>query len=644
MATTFDAREAKAGLDRVAQALARLEGRKDALLAREAELTRTVGLAKGRVALKGEVQAFLDQIQEEHSRRNVESFEKLLSALADEVIPGIDPIRLDLSTERGLPALDITVQRPGGEKSDVYEDQGGALTNVVGAGLRLVAVVKSNLRRFVVLDEADCWIKPDRVPVFYKVMEDAANRLGIQCLAISHHDVSTFESNIRVAEIQGRPETGVKLSNPVPEPEWLPEQPGFRYIRLVDVQAYEDAVIVLSPGVNAITGPNNHGKSTFARALRAVFFGEARDSLVRFGAQRAMVEIGLENGRLLRFVRQPRKTPVNSWSLHEADGSVVVEDGVRHDTIRGMPPWVQDRLGIRPIEDLDAHIGRQKKPVFLLDDPASKRASVLSVGQESDHVRRMIVIHKEMNTRDAATIREGEREIGAGRDRLAKLARSEPLTERLEELRQGLADIETRQRRLDDAERRLDALERSRGALERTRGRAAALEALPGEPVLDALRATLRDGIAREELADRIDGIGADWRKAYALAGALDSLPEREAVLPKDTDRMLALGLAIHRPKTALAKGRSILETLAGLPIAAPELRATRPMEEWLDRIEQSARRAEASRTSLGDVKARLEGVESRLAELHASLGGHCPTCGQAVADPHSLLGEHVHP
>lgn len=204
MGSAFDTRDAKAGVERLAQGLSRLEGRKDALLAREAELVRAVGLAKGRVALKGDVQAFLDQIQEEHSRRNVASFEALLSALADEVIPGVDPIRLDLSTERGLPALDINVQRPTGERSDVYEDQGGALTNVVGAGLRLVAVVKSNLRRFVVLDEADCWIKPDRVPVFYKVMEDAANRLGIQCLAISHHDVSTFESNIRVAEVQDR--------------------------------------------------------------------------------------------------------------------------------------------------------------------------------------------------------------------------------------------------------------------------------------------------------------------------------------------------------------------------------------------------------------------------------------------------------
>lgn len=644
MGSAFDTRDAKAGVERLAQGLSRLEGRKDALLAREAELVRAVGLAKGRVALKGDVQAFLDQIQEEHSRRNVASFEALLSALADEVIPGVDPIRLDLSTERGLPALDINVQRPTGERSDVYEDQGGALTNVVGAGLRLVAVVKSNLRRFVVLDEADCWIKPDRVPVFYKVMEDAANRLGIQCLAISHHDVSTFESNIRVAEVQGRPETGVKLSNPAPAPEWLPEQPGFRYIRLVDVQAYEDAVIVLSPGVNAITGPNNHGKSTFARALRAVFFGEARDSLVRHGASRAMVEIGLEGDRVLRFVRQPRKTPVNSWSLHEADGTVVVEDGVRYDTIRGMPSWVQDRFGIRPIEDLDAHIGRQKRPVFLLDDPASKRASVLSVGQESDHVRKMIVTHKEMNGRDAATIRDGEREIGAGRDRLAKLAGSEALSEAVEGLRERLAGIEARQARLDQAERLLSAIEAARRSADKARARSEALSKVPDEPSVDRIRAALRDGMAMEELADRIDGIGASWRKAYALAGALDALPERAPELGTDTDRMLTAGLAIHRPKVALTKGRSILAALDALPAALPGIAATKPLEDSLDRIEQSRQRATKAKSELDDVGTRLRDVEARLAEFHESLGGHCPTCGQAVADPHILIGEHAHP
>lgn len=643
MLPDFDPKAASSELSRLGQSVARLQGRRDALVAREDQLRKDVGLAKGRLSLKGEVQAFLDQLQEEHNRKNVTSFESLLTALAQEVLPGVDPIRLELSTERGLPALDISVQRASGEREDVFEDQGGALTNVIGAGLRLVAVVKSNLGRFVVLDEADCWIRPDRVPAFYRVMEDAANRLGIQCLAISHHDISSFESSIRVCPIQGTPAQGVTVVNPDPAPVWEDDQKGFRYIRLIDVQAYSDAVIMLSPGVNAITGPNNNGKSTFARAMRAMFLGEARDSLVRHGATRGMVEIGVERGRVLRYVRQPRKTPVNTWSLHEPDGSIVVEDGVRHETIKGMPSWVASRFGILPIQDLDAHIGRQKSPVFLLNDPASKRASVLSVGQESDHVRNMISLHKEQNTRDAASVRDGEREIAIGRDALGRLSDVEGITGALQSLRDALASIERAQAEVSLAETILGRLERAAAGVARGRSAAQALARLPAEDALDELAGKLRQAVEVEALADRIDGISANWRRAYAVAEALDGLPEEVPGLVADTEAMLALGLAIYNPKVALAKGRAVASALAGLPDAIPQIDPTRPAEDVLDRFASSSTLGRKAHDELAGVDRRIEDVRTRLATLHEEMGGQCPTCGQPVSDPRLLLGEHVH-
>ena len=81
--------------------------------------------------------------------------------------------------------------------------------------------------------------------------------------------------------------------SPDPVGLWDEGQPGLRFIRLLNVQAYADATLRSSPGVNALIGPNNRGKSSFIRALRAVFYGEARDSLVRAGAKAAQVEIGL---------------------------------------------------------------------------------------------------------------------------------------------------------------------------------------------------------------------------------------------------------------------------------------------------------------------------------------------------------------
>ena len=314
---------------RAEASLARLEGRRDAIRTRVAELTREIELAKGRLAVKDEVEAFIEAVHGSASRRSLSAFETLLTALVQEVLPGEKPVALELSTERGLASLDISVRRPDGTLEDVLEDNGGALTNVIGMALRLIAVVKADVARFLALDEADCWIAPDRVSSFYTVLEDGAARLGVQCLAVSHHDLSQFSGKFHIARIVGEPATGVEVLSSDTGTRWDDAQPGLRFIRLANVQAYKDATLHLSPGVNALIGPNNRGKSTFIRALRAVFYGEARDSLVRAGTKAALVEIGVAGQRTLRFTRQPRRSPVNVWSLHEADGSVVEEQGMR---------------------------------------------------------------------------------------------------------------------------------------------------------------------------------------------------------------------------------------------------------------------------------------------------------------------------
>ena len=205
---------------RIEGAVARLEGRRDAVKARIGELTREVELAKGRLAVKDEVEAFIEAVHGSASRRNLAAFETLLTALVQEVLPGEKPVALDLSTERGLASLDICVARPDGTLEDVLEDNGGALTNVIGMALRLIAVVKADVARFLALDEADCWIAPDRVASFYRVLEDGAARLGVQCLAVSHHDLSQFSGQFHIARIAGEPLTGVDVQSPDCSAAW----------------------------------------------------------------------------------------------------------------------------------------------------------------------------------------------------------------------------------------------------------------------------------------------------------------------------------------------------------------------------------------------------------------------------------------
>jgi len=595
-------RPADHDLARAEASLARLEGRRDAMTLRLAELTREIELAKGRLAVKDEVEAFIEAVHGSASRRNLAAFETLLTALVQEVLPGEKPVALELSTERGLASLDICVRRPDGTLEDVLEDNGGALTNVIGMALRLIAVVKADVARFLALDEADCWIAPDRVPSFYRVLEDGAARLGVQCLAVSHHDLSQFSDKFHIARIVGEPVDGVDVQSADCAAAWNDTQPGLRFIRLVNVQAYRDAVLHLSPGVNALIGPNNRGKSTFIRALRAVFYGEARDSLVRAGAKSATIEIGVAGGRRLRFVRQPRRSPVNIWSLHEADDSVVEEQGMRYETGgRNVPDWVGDLLRITKVEDLDVHIAHQKFPVFLLGETASRRSAVLSIGQEASYIRDMLVIHRERCTRDNATVRNGERELALLQETLAGLEGIGALKIRLDGLREQARRIGIASERLrihQDHAARLASLARQ---LDAAQARVQATRALP-EP---------------EQIAD--------------LARRIEHARGRERI-----------GRQVLQLSGALASGKARLTALEALPDAVPSLESTAQAQNMVKRFADLRSAALIARSRMAQIDEGLKSVQAEMEHFVEETGGLCPTCGSPVS-AENLLDHQAH-
>ncbi|MBD2748524.1 AAA family ATPase [Microvirga sp. BT688] len=582
--------------------LARLEGRRDAIRTRVEELTREIEFAKGRLAVKDEVEAFIEAVHGSASRRSLSAFETLLTALVQEVLPGEKPVALELSTERGLASLDICVRRPDGSLEDVLEDNGGALTNVIGMALRLIAVVKADVARFLALDEADCWIAPERVSSFYTVLEDGAARLGVQCLAVSHHDLSQFSGKFHIARIAGEPATGVEVVSSDTSAQWADAQPGLRFIRLVNVQAYTDATLHLSPGVNALIGPNNRGKSTFIRALRAVFYGEARDSLVRAGAKSAMVEIGVAGKRTLRFTRQPRRSPVNIWSLHGADGSVVEEQGMRYETGgRAVPDWVADLIRIRKVEDLDVHIAHQKFPVFLLGETPSRRSAVLSIGQEAGYIRDMLVIHRERCRRDNDLVRNGEREL---------IALSETLD--------GLGELEPLKERISAARRQAERLAVAAAQLERLQKHAAQLATIHRRLTSAEARARITEALPpAERLAD--------------LTRAAERARERERI----GRQVLQLGRDLKRSQARL-------KALHGLPEAVPALENTASAQNILKRMKDLHAASQIAKSRMTQVDEGLKSLQAEMARLVEETGGLCPTCGSPVK-PETLLDHHTH-
>lgn len=62
-------------------------------------------------------------------------------------------------------------------------------------GLRLIALSQlpeKEHRRFLILDEQDCWLRPDLVPHLMRIIHTIAQRLQFQILVISHHDINLF--------------------------------------------------------------------------------------------------------------------------------------------------------------------------------------------------------------------------------------------------------------------------------------------------------------------------------------------------------------------------------------------------------------------------------------------------------------------
>jgi predicted ATPase len=95
-------------------------------------------------------------------------------------------------------------------------------------GLRLIALSQLDERehrRFLVLDEQDCWLRPDLVPHLMAIIHTIAQKLQFQVLVISHHSVDLFREHAdRIYRIvpSARADAGVRV-------ELLQERPKESY-------------------------------------------------------------------------------------------------------------------------------------------------------------------------------------------------------------------------------------------------------------------------------------------------------------------------------------------------------------------------------------------------------------------------------
>jgi len=144
--------------------------------------------------LSNRVTAALEVLSKRLFRELLDIIEQKLTIALQEVLEQPIALRAQVDWKRNVASVDFTIERDS-FKEDIMRGQGGSVANILSVGLRMFALTTldpNKHRRFLVLDEQDCWLRPDLVPRLVKIVHVAGQELGFQVLMISHHDASNF--------------------------------------------------------------------------------------------------------------------------------------------------------------------------------------------------------------------------------------------------------------------------------------------------------------------------------------------------------------------------------------------------------------------------------------------------------------------
>ena len=153
------------------------------------ELRRFLGIAD-------RVTDALEVLSEQLFQRLLGVIQEKLSIALQEVLEQPIELKSVVDWKRKSIAVDFHIER-NGNPEDILKGQGGSVANILSVGLRIFALTTLNEkehRRVLILDEQDCWLRPELVTRLVKIIRDAGSELGFQVIMISHHDISAFEN------------------------------------------------------------------------------------------------------------------------------------------------------------------------------------------------------------------------------------------------------------------------------------------------------------------------------------------------------------------------------------------------------------------------------------------------------------------
>lgn len=445
--------------------VSQLEGRYHALQLRKDELVNTIAVAKGRLALHTTILSIFDKLQTRATDRSVGRFEKLLSSIVADVMPGTGSIKLATSVKNNAPALDFWIQKPDGKLEDILTGNGGTVANLVCVGNRFITLHRTSNRKLMMLDEPDCWVSADYTPAFSKMLYEVAEASKTQLTYISHRPLSLQDARFNHVKLEPDLKNPFLVKDPdskefvsvprivakvVKGTDWeSDEQVGVRGLHLKGFYIHYDTYLPMFPGATLYTGAGNVGKSAaLYSSWRALAYNEVSSLCVHHYAKESSVRADLENNTSIEWSRKPNRNPVTIYTLRK-DGKEVMKESPDRS---GLPPkWVSDLLGVNKVEDIDIQVPDQKVPIFLLDSSPSMRAKLLSLGRESSHLTNLIKAYNKVRAKDLEIVSAGEIELVKVNKQLQCLQPVLSLTEKVHKLHSTALELDTCDREFSQA-------------------------------------------------------------------------------------------------------------------------------------------------------------------------------------------------
>jgi hypothetical protein len=443
-----------------------LQGQLQALTEEKKTIVERVQKAKKWLQKQPDYTKFLQHLQDILHQKNVGAFSELLSYFVRDVLKKDKDIILEQYAYRNMPALRIEADNAGNRES-IIDGNGGSIANIVSTGLRLIALSRMTNRKFIVLDEPDCWLKPDHIPLFAKIIGEISNRLNIQTVIISHHHWKYFKDYGRVIELKyDGPHLRTEIIHDTVVSPNAPDDVIKRII-LRRFMSHYDTHFELHPNLTCIIGENDIGKSVLSTALKAVSYADSQDSYIMHNENEAQVVIELSEERKILWQRFRVTNSENhqkvKFGLYKPDQQPnPKEEYSAHD----VPDFIARELNISTVEDIDVHIGNQKQPIFLLgpDVKPQEKAKILSLGKDSLHIQKMMEYIKQKNKENKQIEKEGEARFSIVEKQLYVLENIGDIVSTFEDLKTEIYCLQQQQQQITDLEKTIDELTLSHAA------------------------------------------------------------------------------------------------------------------------------------------------------------------------------------